>query len=114
MVVCHSNPNPNLNPRKHKLFISVTDSHKVLYVPDNIVPTLTLTLTLFPHTVLVLRVRGGLWETQDVYGDRQAEAAAKRVQRPVVERSSLSKPSSTRRILGRTSKPTTKVRLIKA
>lgn len=55
--------------------------------------------------------RGGLWETQDVYGDRQAEAAAKRAQRPSVDRPSLSKAGSNLRILRRTSKPTL-VRLI--
>lgn len=45
--------------------------------------------------------RGGLWETQDVYGDRQAEAAAKRVQRPSTEKTPQTKSGSGLNILRR-------------
>ena len=50
-------------------------------------------------------VRGGLWETQDVYGDRQAEAAAKRVVLRSAEKASLPKTSSGLNILRRSNKP---------
>ncbi|CAN0113611.1 unnamed protein product, partial [Ectocarpus sp. 12 AP-2014] len=41
--------------------------------------------------------KGGIWETQDVLGDRQAEAAAKKVQRPSAAKTTPTKSSFLRR-----------------
>lgn len=53
--------------------------------------------------------RGGLWESQDVHGDRQAEAAAKRVQRPSTSKSPVTKSGSSLSILRRSNKEKTYV-----
>lgn len=61
---------------------------------------------------LCVRVgRGGIWETKDVYGDRQAEAAAKSVQRqrPTAGKTTPTKTGSSLNILRRSSKEKTYV-----
>lgn len=57
-----------------------------------------------PLPFFFFRLRGGIWETQDVYGDRQAEAAAKSVQRRSTAKTTPTKTTSSLSLLRRSNK----------